>query len=207
MIRIVTIEREYGCGGAQIARRLADQPGWKFWDEALCDEIARLADCDRREVECREERNDSLYYRLLKSFVRGSHEGNISAHEIKMLDADTIFTLSREVILKVAREADCVIVGRGSQHFLQDRDDTLRVFLYAPREEKIRRTVPLVKDRAEAEHLVDTIDQDRAAFVKRYFHADWPNHSLYHLMLNTAMGDESVVATIMSTMKVFAEQG
>src|SRR4030095_14296152 len=71
-VRIITIEREFGCGGAKIAKLLAHPMGWKLWDQLLTTEIARLAKCDRCEVEQREERMDPLYYRLLKSVLLGS---------------------------------------------------------------------------------------------------------------------------------------
>ena len=56
--------------------------GWKLWDQLLTEEIARLANCPKAVVECREERNDPLYYRLFKSFLRGSYEGSINAHKL-----------------------------------------------------------------------------------------------------------------------------
>ena len=52
MIKIITIEREYGCGGGEIAQLLAQQLGWKLWDQLLTEEIARLADCPKAVVEC-----------------------------------------------------------------------------------------------------------------------------------------------------------
>src|SRR6266566_5782342 len=79
MIRIITIEREYGSGAAAIAETLAERLGWKLWDQLLTEEIARLAHCERSAVEKREERRDPLYYRLLKSFARGSYEGSRGA--------------------------------------------------------------------------------------------------------------------------------
>lgn len=69
MIRVITIEREYGCGAAEIARGPSDRIGWKLWDQLLAQEIARLAHCQQSEVRQREERVDPLYYRLLKSFA------------------------------------------------------------------------------------------------------------------------------------------
>ena len=88
MITIITIEREYGCGGAEIARKTAERLGWKLWDELLTGEIARLSNCRQSEVKSREERVDPLYYRLFKSILRGSFEGSLNAHRLKLLDAD-----------------------------------------------------------------------------------------------------------------------
>jgi cytidylate kinase len=195
-IRIITIEREYGSGAAKIAQRLADQIGWKLWDELLTSEIARLAECDRCEVEEREERMDPLYYRLLKSVLRGSFEGSLNVHRLKLLDCDTIFKLTEQVVQKAAAEGNCVLVGRGSAFFLRNREDAFHVFLYAPDEDKLRRLVEGGMNQAEAADLIDTIDQDRADFIKRYFGLTWPDRHLYQMMINTHMGDEAVVQTI-----------
>ena len=67
MVRIITSEREYGSGGAEIAKELAARLGWRLCDQLLMQEIAGLAHCEPSAVEKREERRDSLYYRLLKS--------------------------------------------------------------------------------------------------------------------------------------------
>src|SRR5438552_5940660 len=183
VIRIITIEREYGSGAAQIAENLAAQLGWKLWDQRLTQEIARLAHCEQSVVEKHEERRDPFYYRLLKSFALGSYEGSPGPYAAEMLDADSIVRISQRVVEQAAEEGNCVIVGRGSQHFLRDRKDTLRFFLYASREAKVRRLTSQGKTESEAQALVDTVDRERAAFIKQYFHADWPNRSLYHAMI------------------------
>jgi len=192
-IRVITIEREYGCGGGAIAKKIAARLGWKLWDQELTCEIARLTHSEEAEVRCREEQRDPLYYRLFKSVLRGSYEGNQDVHHLKLLDADCIVFFSKQVILRAASEGNCVIVGRGSQHFLRDRADTLRIFLFAPIEEKLRRLKADGIDEKEAEELVNTVDKERAAFVEKYFHLEWPNRFLYHAMFNTATGDEAVI--------------
>ena len=193
MIRIIAVEREYGSGGGEIAQRLAEHLGWKLWDQLLTEEIARLADCPKAVVEGREERNDPLYYRLFKSFLRGSYEGSINAHKLKLVDSESILKHTESVVQHAASTGNCVIVGRGSQLFLKDRQDTLRIFLYAPREDKMQRLIARGKSEREANELVDTIDLERADFIEKYFKVEWPNRSVYHAMVNTAIGDENVV--------------
>lgn len=205
MIRVITIEREYGCGAAEIAQNLADRLGWKLWDQQLTTEIARLAHCKASAIEEREERRDPLYYRLLRSFTRGSYEGSSKVDPIMLdpfqsLDADSIVKISRRVVEQAAAEGNCVIVGRGSQHFLQDREDTLRFFLYAPRQEKVRRLMEQGVRQSDAEYQADVVDKERAAFIKTYFNVDWPNRPVYHAMLNTATSDEVVVRAILTFM-------
>ena len=102
MIKIITIEREYGCGGPEIAQKIADRLGWKLWDQLLTSEIARLSNCDQAEVKCREERVDPLYYRLFKSILRGSFEGSLNVHRLKLLDADSILRITERVVQTAA---------------------------------------------------------------------------------------------------------
>jgi len=203
MIKIVTVEREYGSGGGEIAQRLAQFLGWKLWDHLLTEEIARLANCSQAAVAQREERTDPLYYRLFKSFLRGSYEGSINAHKLNLVDSENILKMTERVVQHAAKKGESVIVGRGSQLFLKDRPDTLRVFLYAPRENKVRRLLSRGKSEKEAQELVDTVDRERAGFIEKYFHVEWPDRSVYHVMINTAVGDEAVVQTIVNFMKTF----
>jgi cytidylate kinase len=116
-------------------------------------------------------------------------------------DADRMMAMVGDVMSTIAAEGNAVIVGRGGPFFLREREDTFRVFTYAPHDEKIRRVVALGKSRAEAEDLVENVDKERIAYIKHYFNADWPTRSLYHLMINTVVGDENVIATIMNGMQ------
>jgi cytidylate kinase len=206
MIKIVTIEREYGSGGGEIAQLLAKQLGWKLWDQLLTEEIARRADCPKAVVEGREERTDPLYYRLFKSFLRGSYEGSLNAHKLKLVDSECILKFTEQVVLDAAKTGNSVIVGRGSQHFLRNRQDTLRVFLYARREDKVRRLLTRGKSENEAEQLVDTVDRERVDFIQKYFHVEWPDRAVYHTMINTGIGDQAVVHMILDFMKTVGEK-
>jgi cytidylate kinase len=201
MIKIITIEREYGSGGGEIAQLLAKQLGWKLWDQLLTEEIARLADCPKKVVEGREERTDPLYYRLFKSFLRGSYEGSLNAHKLNLVDSECILKFTEQVVQHAAKTGNSVIVGRGSQQFLRNRQDALRVFLYAPREDKVQRLLARGKSEKEAEQLVDTVDRERGDFVQKYFHVEWPDRPIYHTMINTVIGDTAVVQMILDLMK------
>jgi len=203
MVNIITIEREYGCGGGDIAKLVANRLSWKLWDQQLTEEIARLANCPKAVVQEREEKNDPLYYRLFKSFLRGSYEGSINAPKLNLVDSETILKTTKRVVEHVAEKGNSVIVGRGSQQFLKNRKDTLRVFLYAPREDKVRRLLSRGKSEKDSEELVDTVDRERADFIQKYFNVDWPDRSIYHVMLNTAIGDECTADMILSLAQTF----
>jgi len=198
--RIITIEREYGCGGGEIARLLAQRLDWKLWDQALTEEIAKVANVEYSAVERCEERADSTFQRLVHVFLRGSYERDMDPSSHKPFNTDRFVAVGRQVMQRVADAGKCVIVGRGAPYFLRERADAFHVFLYASFSEKLRRVQALGKSHSEAEDMLNQIDQDRIIFVKRYFNADWPTRCLYHVMINTAIGNENVVSTILSTM-------
>jgi cytidylate kinase len=197
VINIITVEREYGCGAASIAKSLAGRLGWALWDHEITCEIARRLKCDVSSVEKREEKPDPAFYRLVKVFMRGSYEDHYSGGGIELLDAERLAALFEKVVKDVVSRGPCVIVGRGSPWFLRDRTDNLSVFLYAPYAEKLRRTLALGKSRDEAEDLLERVDRDRAAFIKKYYGMTWPQRDLYHLMINTLPGDEAVINMIL----------
>jgi len=206
MIRVLTIEREYGSGAAQIASALAQRLGWKLWDQALTNEIARLMECDCRVVEEREEKRDPLVHRLLMAFMRGSHEGSLNAPRLKIADAECIREVTEQVVKNAAQCGGCVIVGRGSAYYLQDRPDAFHVFIYAPLHEKVRRLQAGGRTEREALQLAETVDRDRAAFIKQFFKVEWPDRHWFHLMLNSTIGETGAVETILNGMALFEKQ-
>lgn len=199
MFRVITIEREYGCGGGSIAEQLAKQLGWKLWDLLLTEEVARLANVHPSAVKRCDERMDSGLHRFAKAFWRGSYERS-SPLGAQVFDTDRMMILMQDIMNRIAREGNAVVVGRGAPFFLREDPDAFHVFLYAPRAEKIRRTMADGQTSEAADDLVDSVDRERIAFIKHYFNADWPTRSLYHIMLNTAMGNQQVIHTILDTM-------
>ncbi|HKE27608.1 MAG TPA: cytidylate kinase-like family protein [Bryobacteraceae bacterium] len=206
MIRVITIEREYGSGGGDIAKKLAERMGWQLWDQKLTEEIARRMDCDCRAVEEHAERKDPPYYRLFKAFLRGSYEGTLNAPRLGMVDADCIRRVTDQVVTTAAKAGNAVIVGRGSAYFLSGRTDAFHVFVYAPFEAKVRRLQAQGRSEEEATELVESVDRDRAAYIKQYFDVEWPARHLFHLMINSAVGDELAVQTIVDSVVRFDNQ-
>jgi len=198
MKRVVVIEREFGAGAGAIAAGVAHRLGWKLLDHALTGEIARLAKVSPEACQQSEERVDPWLYRLAKVFWRGSHERSVTLPDADIVDADRLIHLTRQVMAQAALEGQCVIVGRAAAYFLRDRPDTLCVFLYAPPDFRYQRVLAEVKNEAEARHLIDTVDQERIAFIRHYYKAERPSRQLYHAMLNTAAGVDATVETILS---------
>src|SRR5258708_9720590 len=93
-MRIVPIERKYGCGAPAIADRLAKRLGWKLWDQALTEEIAKIAKVEHTAARRCDERLDPLVYRLAKTFWRGSGERRMAVANSGVLGTDSMEDLS-----------------------------------------------------------------------------------------------------------------
>jgi cytidylate kinase len=206
MIRVITIDREFGSGGAVIAEHVADRLGWKLWDQRLTDEIAFRMDCERRLVEEREETRDPAYYRLFKAFMRGSFEGTLGAQRSKLVDADCIREVVVKLLPEIAETGNCVIVGRGGAYYLGNRHDALHVFIYALFEDKVRRIQATGKTEQEAIALAEQVDADRASFIQQYFHVTWPERQRFHVMINSSLGEQLAVETILDAVARLAKQ-
>ena len=196
-IRILTVEREYGSGGAAIAERLASRLGWQLWDRDLTAEIAREARVTREAVHRCDERVDPLLSRLFSVYARGSYERTLPVTEACQFNADAMFAILHNVIERVAAQGNCVIVGRGSPYILRNRPDAFHVFIYAPDEEKLRRLQSTGQSEKEARQLIEDVDRERASFIRHYFHKEWPHRPLYILMINSKIGDTYLVETVL----------
>ena len=127
MKQILLIDREFGAGASTIGERIAGRLDWKFFDQALTDEIARLAKIPVDVCQRREERNDPWLQRLVNVIWRGSFDRNLPSPDLAILDTDWLVRLNERSSNRLKRKP-CVIVGRGAPYFLRDRTDTFSCF-------------------------------------------------------------------------------
>jgi cytidylate kinase len=200
MKQLLLIDQEYGAGASTIGEKISKRLNWNLFDQDLTVEIARLARIPPEVCQQRLERNDPFLHRLVNVIWRGSFDRNLPSPDLAILDSKRLAFLLKQVIEQAAEKKPCVIIGRGAPYFLRDRKDTFCVFLYASRELKFRRVLKRVGNEAEAINLVDTIDEDRRKFVKHHYGHDWPNHQLFHAMINTGIGDDLTVETILDLL-------
>jgi hypothetical protein len=204
MIRAITIEREFGCGASEIASLVASRLGWSLWDERLTQEIARLTDSTPQAVERREWRADPVVYRVFKDFLRGAFEGGLQpTNRLHLLDARRIAAVSETAVQTAYSSGPSVIVGRGAQYFLRNRRDVFHVFLYASRDNKIRRLISKGATQDKAIEEVDTTDESRAAFVRQYLGLKWSEPDLYQTMFNTDMGESRTAGMLLQCVQEF----
>jgi len=123
-----------------------------------------------------------------------------------MVDTDCVREVIQQILPNIADAGNCVIVGRGSAYYLGTRADAFHVFIYAPFDERVRRLRSTGKSEKEAIELAETVDRDRADFVKQYFDIDWPERHRFHLMVNSGIGEEAAVETILDALALYTKQ-
>lgn len=197
---IVTVSRQYGSGGSEVAERVARSLGWKLYDNAVVEEVASRLRMTPAEVSAREERVPSLVERMTSAMALGVPEmmpvvGDIATQPSE----ERMVFMTRRVIEDAVRAGPAVLVGRGAQCMLAARTDALHVFCYAPFEELVRRAVEeLGVPFPDARKQVADMNHQRAQYVKTYFKRDWMDLANYDLCVNTARLGLDVAAELVT---------
>jgi cytidylate kinase len=202
--RVVAVAREYGSGGAAVAKALAARLGYQLLDRVLIERIASAARIDPDLAEQFDEHVDPWVKRIGRSLWYGGFDAVSVVDENDVVDADRLARLCGRVIQEAAAVGECVIVGRGGQCLLRGRTDVFHVFVYAPREERLRRLRARLGPGADVELALDETDRERSAYIRRHFGEDWLDRRLYHLMVNRAIGEEAAIATILTALETGA---
>ena len=185
MKRIITISREFGSAGRTIGKKLAEKLGYAYYDKELVDNIAAETGFDPGYIEEHAEYSATAS-RLSYFFSTPPTAGVMRG----MSTADFLWCIQREVILKIADEKPCVIVGRCADYILRDRDDVFNVFVCAPIQVRADRIVRLYgeSEKKPEERLRDK-DKRRANNYKHYTEREWGKADNYDLCLNTGKLD------------------
>ena len=138
MYRVLTVAREFGSGGVDIARLISERLSWKLLDNALITRIAEKANVDPEVCRQFDERVDPWMQRLVRNALRhGPPEAPTLVEDSAFLDATATMRLTQGLIREAHQLGDCVIVGRGAQCLLQRESDVFHVFVSAPWREKV----------------------------------------------------------------------
>jgi hypothetical protein len=131
MFDVVTIELEYGSGGAAIAQRVAQYLGWRLLDNKLIDAVARHAQVDREIARQYDESIDPWWRRIHGGAFRTALHTLGGAPDVPFFDSDVAEAAAHEVIADAAGKRNCVIVGRGAQCILQHSAEAFHVLVHA----------------------------------------------------------------------------
>ena len=184
---IITISRQFGAGGAEVAKRVADRLQWRVADNEFVERVAARAGLTPDEVAVREERVPNFLERLAWALASASAELAVpTGATMEGLSEPLMVRVTESVVGEIAREGRVVLVGRGAAAILGERERTLHVQVVAPRGVRIERIagrleVPL----DEAKKRVNESDARRSKYHKEYYGRDWADPVNYHMVINT----------------------
>jgi cytidylate kinase len=196
---IVTISRQYGSGGSEVAERVARALRWQLYDNAVVDSVAARLGMTPAEVSAREERLPTLGERFASAMSLAAPEALITGEYAAIPPSEErIVEVTQRVMEDAVQAGPAVIVGRGAQCLLAQRSDALHVFCYAPLESLIEyamKTLGLRPD--EARKKVIEMNARREEYVKRHWKREWRDLANYHLCVNTAwLGIDGAAALV-----------
>lgn len=185
---VITISREFGSGGSDVARLVANRLGWTLIDNEFVDRVAERAGCSAEEVQQQEERVPTLIERLARALTVSAPEMFAAAADPQMAlpPEDRIVRMTEAVIAEAVQRGHVVMVGRGAPAYLAEREGTLHVYVVAPREQRIaavQQRLGLEAD--EAARRLDEVDGGRRRYVRLHYQREWNEPANYDLVVNT----------------------
>ena len=187
---IITIAREHGSGGRVIAQKVGKELDIPVYDKTIIDIAAQESGLDPDFIQTLEKRRSPMFlYNLYLS------KTNVSI-------ADQVYLAQAQVIETVAEEGPCIIVGRCGDYVLRKKKNLLRVFVYAPKEERIRRIIEEYKEEIDnPSAYLDKYDRQRASYYNSFADLQWGDHRNYHLMIDSSLGLDFAAAIIIDAAR------
>ena len=183
-MRIITISREFGSGGRELGKRLADELGIPCYDHEIIEMIAKENGFDERYVANVSEKSIEAAYPMTIGHRFAMPPLQIMDQPIRVAAAQ------RQIIENFARQSDCVIVGRCANVILEEMHP-LNLFVYADMDSKIQRCIDRAPEgenltRNELLRMIRQIDKQRAQHHQMYSDLKWGTKEAYHLCVNTS---------------------
>lgn len=182
MNKIVTISREFGSGGKEVGKRLADALGYSYYDSEIITLLAKETGMSEEYIKNISEKGAYPYaFQFAKSFAMYS---TVQNNQTELLVAQS------KILKKIAEKGNAIIVGRGANTILKDYNP-MNIFVYADMESKIKRCREKAKEDEnltdkELEHKIKSIDKNRKALNDLISNAEWGSKENYNLCINTS---------------------
>jgi len=205
---VITISRQYGSGGDEIASRVCELLGYRYFDKQMMAQVASEMGLSSKEViDSQEEQHEILSFfdrlfghKVMEARVSADEASGTRTVEVGELDSKRYVTMVRDLIQTAAQQGDVVIMGRGGQVVLKDQPGVLHVRLVASFGERVRRVSEQQRFSNPQAARDFVAGRDRAAtdYLRAYYNVDWDDPTLYHLELNTGLWDTESAAQIIA---------
>ena len=195
-INIITISRQYGAGGSELGLLLSEKLEIPLYNHQILAEISRGTGIRENVLRAADERMDNFQANRLIEFLPSEEREALEADTV--FNQKTLYTIQENTIRSLAQNGPCVFVGRLADYALREREDVLAVFLYAPKEWRVRRMMRMENIPGdEAARKRRRIDRERRSYCKYYTGREWDDCSRYDYMFNTSSLKLETIAEIL----------
>lgn len=192
---IISVGRQFGSGGKEIGKKLAEELSIKCFDK----EIIKLAakDSGIRE-EMFEEADEKPVNSFLYSIVTHGFPSYTPSLQVNnILTNDKIFAFQANTIKKIASEIPAVIIGRCADDILRDNEKLVKVFIYSDKEKRAERISKIYNiSEKESYEMIRRMDKSRSSYYEFFTGKNWGDVSNYDLCIDSSVGIENVVKII-----------
>ena len=203
---VITIGRQYGRGGREIGRLVADALGIKYYDKELLTEAAKASGVKPEIFEAADERSPSFFSNIW-SFNLGFNSGSYLIGNSPVSD-EKIYAAQSNVMKNLARQSSCVIVGRSADYVLREHPALISVFIHSSIEQRIIRIMNRTNiDSAEkAREIAAKKDKLRASYYNFYTDKTWGAASSYDLSIDSSkLSNDAISRLIVNYVKARIE--
>jgi peroxiredoxin/cytidylate kinase len=203
---VITISRQIGSGGDEIAHEVARILGWSHFDKNLMVEVGRDLGVSEQDIVdfCEDTyRVQSLVDKLMlrRKPAKQSFTVKDNAHVRKTLDEEQCLGTIQTVINNLASRGKTVIVGRGGQAILKHKVGVLHVRVVAPKEVRLERIMKSEGLKQEdALKKIEENDKSTAEYLQRFYNIDLDNIAIYDMVLNTSKIDLGTAAKVIASI-------
>lgn len=181
MKKIITISREFGSGGRTVGRLVAKALGYRFYDGEIIDEVVKESGLSREIVEKYDEyatHKNSFLYTIAVNAGGDSYNGLSFANRVQVAQIG--------VIKQIAEEGNCVIIGRGADYILRERNDCLNVFVRADLKFRAKHVIDNYGEtNVKIEDRLRDKDTRRRVFYRSFAMREWGDINNYNLVLDS----------------------
>lgn len=184
---VITVGRQFGSGGRELGRKIADRLGYDYYDKELLSQAARDAGVGENFIRDNDERSPSFLSSVL-SFNMGFSP--MSWYQTpSSISSESIYRKQSDVIKQLADKGSCVIVGRSADYVLRDLPHVVNIFVHAPIEECVRRIIRRgdVTDPDKARQLAEKTNRLRANYYNFFTDKRWGDAKSYDLTFDTSL--------------------
>ena len=200
--KIYTIGREFGSGGKEVGRKLAERLGVKLYDKELLQQAAKDSGFCEEIFENHDEKptNSFLYSLVMDTYSFGYSSGSYTDMPLN----HKVFLAQFDAIKKIAKDGPCVLVGRCADYALEDNPELLSVFIHADMDARIRR---IARDfdltDAKAKDMIRKTDKQRSSYYNYYTNKRWGDANSYQFCLDSSkLGIEGTVEAILKLIEI-----